>query len=76
MSPDALEELELVASNFEASTATLLASDEEPKAAPPSRPLLWLSREDSSGILPDRAPVDEATKLKVNLRNARGQARR
>lgn len=66
MSPDALEELELVASRFEVTKASLPASYEEPNRAYPHRPPYWLSREGSSGTLPERAPLDEATRLKVS----------
>lgn len=77
MSPDALEELELVVSRFEATKASLLAAHEEPNRAYPPRPPYWLTREDSSGTLPDRAPLDEASRLKVRSSPiSREQARR
>ncbi|ORY89840.1 hypothetical protein BCR35DRAFT_329187 [Leucosporidium creatinivorum] len=65
MSPDALEELELVASRFQETKASLLASYGEPNRAYPPRPPYWLSREGSSGTLLERAPLDEATRLKL-----------
>lgn len=69
MSPDALEELEHVAARFEQTKAELLASFGEPcrsQGPYPLRPPMFAHWEGSSGTLPELAPVEEASQLKVS----------